>query len=41
MEIDPERSKETTNPENGTKYDRVQYVCKEDDVWVTTEIPKS
>ncbi|MEJ0053217.1 MAG: hypothetical protein WDN10_00615 [bacterium] len=40
MEADAGRSRETTNSETGTRYDHIQYVCREDDVWVTTEIPK-
>jgi len=28
------------NSKTDTKYDRINYVCKKDDVWVKTEIPQ-
>lgn len=35
------KSKDTSNNfETGQKYERTIFQCKEDDVWVTTEIPK-
>ena len=32
---------ESNNPETGAKYDRKVYVCDEDDVWITTELPRA
>ena len=32
---------ESNNPKDGTTYERVIYVCNQDDVWLTTEIPTS
>lgn len=30
----------SNNADTGQKYDRIVYVCKKDDAWVTTEIPQ-
>jgi hypothetical protein len=31
----------TRDPRNDKQYDRVVYVCKQDDEWLTTDIPKA
>jgi hypothetical protein len=31
---------ESNNPKNGQRYERTYYVCKKDDVWINTELPK-
>lgn len=32
---------ESSNPRDGKRYERTHYVCKKDDVWITTELPKA
>jgi len=32
--------KDISKDESGKLYDRVIYICKEDDVWANVEIPK-
>lgn len=40
-EMEIVQKSETGNPENEKKYERILYVCKNDDIWQTTEVPLS
>ncbi len=38
-EMEIQRKDISYNSKGGAEYNRIVYWCKEDDVWITTEIP--
>ncbi len=39
QEMEVERKEISNNPENGKKYQRILYLCKTDDAWISVETP--